>query len=408
MSENSATSETTEINNEVNKKEDKQIVNETKTEDKLEIVESIEKEETKTDEKEPVTVKEQELEKEPVSKEQELEKKEVSKEQESEKKEVTESKEDEVEKKVIENEVETKENEKVKEESKENDKENEENENIENDDIDDLISGVTKLSIDKEADKKKIIELFRNNVKGKKIDNKKYDGNEGHELEKLMGIKQNSNNSPDIFGYEMKKDSNKISFGDYSASEYLFSIKKDNLNKLNKFEYNMTRDEFIKIFGTEKGQENEIKRYSWSGKCTPQKYNEYSECGQKFKVNENDDLCIMYSYNDDKRENKNEVIPEKFRDNEIVIAIWLKKKIQSNINNKFNNKGFFILIKDKKTKLYDKIGFGLPFNYNFFIQKFKENKIFFDSGMYIGNTRNYSLFRANNNFWHELITEEFS
>ena len=35
-------------------------------------------------------------------------------------------------------------------------------------------------------------------------------GDEGHWLEKMMGIKPNSNNEPDIYGYEQKKDSKKI------------------------------------------------------------------------------------------------------------------------------------------------------------------------------------------------------
>jgi len=68
---------------------------------------------------------------------------------------------------------------------------------------------------------------------------------------------------------------------------------------------------------------------------------------------------------------------------------------------------FFICMKNKKTKLYEKIGFGKPFNFEFFIEKFKTNEIFFDSGMYKGNNRNYSQFRANNNFWHKLIIEEY-
>lgn len=40
-----------------------------------------------------------------------------------------------------------------------------------------------------------------------------------------MGIKHNAKNEPDINGYEMKKSSNKITLGDFSASEYLFSGK---------------------------------------------------------------------------------------------------------------------------------------------------------------------------------------
>jgi len=77
----------------------------------------------------------------------------------------------------------------------------------------------------------------------------------------------------------------------------------------------------------------------------------------------------------------------------------------NNINNKFNQKGFFICKKIDNT--YQQICFGNPFNFNNFIQFFKTNKIIFDSGMYEGNNRNYSHFRGSGKFWKELIIEEY-
>jgi hypothetical protein len=74
------------------------------------------------------------------------------------------------------------------------------------------------------------------------------------------------------------------------------------------------------------------------------------------------------------------------------------------IENKFNVNGFFIC--KKVGDRYEKICFGKPFDYNYFIECIKNKKIIFDSGMYEGNTRNYSQFRATH-FWDELITEEF-
>lgn len=88
--------------------------------------------------------------------------------------------------------------------------------------IDDLIDKFNKKN-NIDDTKEKIIELFNTNVKDKEIEydndiNINHDGKEGHWLEKQIGIKINNNNLPDLFGYEMKKDSNKISFGDWSAS----------------------------------------------------------------------------------------------------------------------------------------------------------------------------------------------
>ncbi len=107
----------------------------------------------------------------------------------------------------------------------------------------------------KNDNKQYIIDLFINNVKNKKIkinhSVKNHKGAEGHRLETQMGIKHNSKNEPDILGYEMKKESKKITFGDFSASEYIFSKNKQEINKFNKWKENitMTRDEFIQYFG---------------------------------------------------------------------------------------------------------------------------------------------------------------
>ena len=260
------------------------------------------------------------------------------------------------------------------------------------------------------SNKELIIELFMKNVKNKNLStaasNTKHDGKEGHALEKAMNIKHNASNAPDLHGYEMKKDSNKITFGDFSASEYLFSLKRKTINTENKWkddENKLTRDEFIKFFGTKNIHKDN--RYAWSGACIP-KYNVYNYNGTIFKFNANNDLCIYYSHSKDTREEKT-TLPEYLKKEDVLIVFWSKDKLKNHIDKKFNDKGFFICLKDKKTNLYNKIGFGEPFSYSFFVANFKTNKIFFDSGMYCGNERNYSSFRASGNFWRDLITEEF-
>lgn len=44
-----------------------------------------------------------------------------------------------------------------------------------------------------------------------------------------------------------------------------------------------------------------------------------------------------------------------------------------------------------------------PIDFKLFKKLFKENKIVFDSGMYQGNSRNYSMFRASSKIWKSLI-----
>ena len=99
--------------------------------------------------------------------------------------------------------------------------------------------------------KQEIIRRFEENVKGHKFDKLNYNsgcGDEGHWLEEKMGIIKNSDNKPDLFGYEQKKESEKITFGDWCASSYYFK------NKNNK----MTRTEFIRTFGSPNPKKNNI------------------------------------------------------------------------------------------------------------------------------------------------------
>lgn len=253
-----------------------------------------------------------------------------------------------------------------------------------------------------EDDKKKIIQLFNSNIKNTKYVKKNNTcGNEGHYLEKLMGLTLNDHNKPDIFGYEMKKDcKKKITFGDYSASEYLFSKKTPILTKYNGKLLSITRELFMVYFGSIKNN-----RYSWSGSCVP-KYGNVNEFGQILEFDKNNNLQIHYHYNLDKRTSKKD-FPNFLKSKiPILIAIWTFEKLSNHINNKFDINGFFIL---KKTRnIYTSICFGTPFNFEYFVENIKNKNIIFDSGMYSGNSRNYSQFRSSmNNFWKKLIIEEY-
>lgn len=257
-----------------------------------------------------------------------------------------------------------------------------------------------------DSDKQEIIALFNSNVKGVEIclegQNVGHCGKEGHWLESKMGIKHNAKNEPDINGYEMKKSSSKTTLGDFSASEYAFSRKRSLLNLLNTWsdEIKIERSDFIRIFGNPNAAKNN--RYSWSGSCVPT-YNTWNSNGQTLTVRDNNDIIIYYSFSKDTRVVKNE-FPKYLQKDNIVIAVWKEEKMKPHINNKFNKKGFFIC--KKIGKKYEKICFGKPFSFEYFIECIKNKKIIFDSGMYQGNSRNYSQFRGSS-FWGELITEEY-
>lgn len=259
-------------------------------------------------------------------------------------------------------------------------------------------------------EKQCIINKFNACVKGVEIclsnTNTKHCGKEGHWLETKMGIPHNSKNAPDIMGYEMKKASNtKITLGDFSASEYAFSSKnkRNVINQYNSWSdagNQMSRTDFIKYFGNP----NPLKhnRHSWSGSCVPT-YNNWNANGQNLLVLDNSDIVIYYSYERDLRETRSK-LPEYLKSGVILIVLWKSDKMRAHINNKFNNNGFFICKKIGNT--YESICFGRPFDFDYFIVCIKNKKIIFDSGMYAGNSRNYSQFRGSH-FWMELINEEY-
>lgn len=255
-------------------------------------------------------------------------------------------------------------------------------------------------------DKQYIINRFRTSVKGVDVCldglNTSHCGREGHWLETQMGIKHNASNEPDIRGYEMKKSSSKTSLGDFSANEYIFSRKRDIINEMNAWNETIktTRSEFMRFFGNPNPNKND--RYSWSGTCVP-KYNIWNSNGQTLTIAENNDIIAYYSFSKDTRQRKSE-FPDHLKRDDIVIAIWKNENMKTKIENKFNQKGFFIC--NKLINTYDKIYFGKPFTFEYFIECIKNKSIIFDSGMYDGNNRNYSQFRGSH-FWDDLIVEEY-
>jgi len=265
---------------------------------------------------------------------------------------------------------------------------------------------VKQQTITTDETKQRIIQLFYDNVKGKEILLKKsHCGSEGQWLEQQMGVKSNSKNAPDVDGYELKKESPKITFGDFSASEYLFKQQKPLIDQFNEWEtglVDITRDDFMHYFGAPNPKKHG--RYSWSGQCVPT-YGQWNTFGQVMKFNDNNDLCIYYSFDRDTRPIKTKFPVFLKETNEVLIAIWTFDKLSHHINNKFNQKGFFVC--KKIGGKYEKICFGPPFNFSYFIKNMKNGLIIFDSGMYTGNTRNYSQFRSSSKVWDSMITEEY-
>lgn len=264
-------------------------------------------------------------------------------------------------------------------------------------------------------DKLKIIEIFNNRIKGKlpntSNSNAAHDGKEGHWLEEQFGITHNASNTPDLFGYELKNQtSSKTTFGDWSANEYIFTDNK----YAHIFNSNIqleNRDKFLKIFG--KANLDKGGRHSWSGEPCP-KINIYNSFGQKLVVTASGDIHAVYSFKNDTRPNKEVLIPKDLQ-GDIVLAKWYGSKkpigsrhktLKEKLEDKFNQKGWIVCKKDCHGR-YHKICFGKPITFDNWIKLVKTGDVFFDSGMYEGNSRPYSQWRANNQLWDKLIEEEF-
>lgn len=246
--------------------------------------------------------------------------------------------------------------------------------------------------------KREIIRRFNENVRGKKADsstaNNRHDGKDGHWLETQMGVEHNRKTEPDLFGYEMKNQTtSKTTFGDWSADYYLF---KDET-------FNIDRDEFLKIFG--KANVKKGGRFSWSGEPCP-KIQTVNAFGQTLVVDANNDILAIYSFSKDARADKATIVPSRFQIENLVLARWDKLSIQKKLEDKFNQKGWFKCLKNQEG-IYDAIVFGNPINFENWLALVKTGDVFFDSGMYQTNSRNYSQWRANNSLWEKLITSRY-
>jgi hypothetical protein len=247
---------------------------------------------------------------------------------------------------------------------------------------------------------KSIVKIFMKQVYGKIPQTDSYDpkhsGKEGHWLEKMMGVKPNASNTPDLLGFEMKKQTRlKITLGSWDPNHWVFRDKK----------YGIDRNDFLNIFGKPNPKKNN--RMSWSGSPVP-KLHGVNSFGMRTKIS-NDSISFHYSFDDDSRVDKSSIVPDKLQKNDIEICRWDffgKKSLKEKVESKFNKQGWFICYKDGAGR-YSRIGFGKPFNFETFLNYFKKGYVFFDCGMYQGNARNYCQWRAYNVFWDTLVHQTY-
>jgi hypothetical protein len=248
-------------------------------------------------------------------------------------------------------------------------------------------------------EERKIIELFKDNVYGRspKTDdfNQRHDGKDGHWLERQMGIAPNANNEPDLYGYEMKNSTgSKTTFGDWSANYYIFKDKEIDLN----------RTQFMEVFGKPNAEKDG--RYSWSGSPIPNFNSPSTYNGSEMVFDDAKNIIIVYNYSKDPRPDKVSIIPPSLQQDGLILVRWDSENLNNKLTKKFGHHGWFKCNKDKEGR-YDEIAFGEPMIFDNWIKLVEKRVVFFDSGMVVGNSRNYSQWRANNKHWDSLITHTY-
>lgn len=251
--------------------------------------------------------------------------------------------------------------------------------------------------------KEEIIRRFMTNVFGKAPtvngSNPSHDGKYGHWLETQMGITHNGDNAPDLLGYEMKNDtsSGKTSFGDWSPNIKIYDRKTGII----------TREAFIKTFGHPSREHSH--RWSWSGEPVP-KINQWNKYGQTLQIDEDNNINVLYEYAHDERSDKATIVPPIFRKGTHILMSWTSEYMRKRVEDKFNQSGWFKCLLGSDGK-YAEIAFGDPITFEQWIDFVREGIAYLDSGMYHDdvdpNVRPYMQWRANNDYWDELIVDRY-
>lgn len=258
-----------------------------------------------------------------------------------------------------------------------------------------------------------IKEVFDERVRGRapEIGAGSHEGAEGHWLQLQFGLAADSKNAPDFHGFELKDDtSSKTTFGDWPADLYIFyshkrclasRLKADDCRKCSQSE--LTRDQFFEIFGSPTASKGG--RLSWSGRVFP-KVGTVNEFGQEIVVLVDGTVEIYYRYSLDQDPNKQTRVPVPLQANDVLLARWSSENLAKRLENKFNKLGWFKCIQESKGHgRYIGIQFGRPITFPTWIQFVRDRVVYLDSGMYKGNNRPYSNWRADNRLWTSLSDE---
>lgn len=257
--------------------------------------------------------------------------------------------------------------------------------------------------------------IFDERVRGRAPEVFKHDheGAEGHWLQRQFGLRADANNAPDFHGFELKDDtSSKTTFGDWPADEYIFYSHKACLQDAVRASgcrkcrlSRISRDTFFEYFGSP--TPSKAGRLSWSGRVFP-KVGSVNTFGQSMTVTGSGAVEIYYQFSKDEQPHKEHRIPTSLQVEQLLLARWTSENLAKRLENKFNKLGWFKCIQESKGHgRYVGIQFGSPITFPTWIQLVRDRVVYLDSGMYQGNNRPYSNWRADNRLWTSLSDEYY-
>jgi hypothetical protein len=292
------------------------------------------------------------------------------------------------------------------------------------------------LQYTKEESKASIVRYFHQNVLGKFPDpsylKSKHNGKLGHWLEVGLGGDIDADGKADLNGFECKVDSPKVSWGDWGANYRIFADKSFSAFD-NKFIVN-NMWEFVRIFGVPRDDPIKGKYFSWSGDHVPEIINESKFTGISL-VERDCDISMIYNYEDDKRENKDQCVPLQFKKENLVLLKWYGKNESFNnfvadlknrqlpIEIKLTGKNASVSLEERIRRkfgiygivagLHNKVDgfYGLKFlkrvTLEDWMSYFKNKNVIFDTGLTTRNARPRNQWRSTKKFMATLEEDRY-
>jgi len=267
-----------------------------------------------------------------------------------------------------------------------------------------------------------LVEIWETEIRGKKTSEitMSTHGSLGHWVQEKFGQDLDSDKDADWRGLEIKTGRQKMTFGDWGPSKWMWTTNKGKKNENKGLHPDVieNQDQFVRMFGKpittesvryrrEKDEDKRkllLGRHSWSSTCP--KIDQFNDAGSRLVVNPDNSIEAIYLYHKDQRGNKSELVNKKFHTGTVIIGRWESAKLDDHVTRKFGQKGWVKFV--EKGGVYVQMQLFPPIKLSTFLEWVKKGLVFFDTGMYEGNPKPYCQFRASNTGISESAYKTFN